>query len=98
MAVAAIVTDLADRGVELQVQDDELRCSPRSAVTLELLASMTRLKAELLDAVVEGFGKVPAGWSQKGWKQHLQLTSEACQPNHPERSDYFQRWAQAIKP
>ena len=48
MIAAELLTDLAQRGIRLEVHGDRLRYSPRSAVTPDLAAELKRHKGNLL--------------------------------------------------
>jgi len=64
---AAIVADLARRGIRLEPRGDRLRIHPRSAMTPELVARLASRKAELLawlrerSAIGEASPQRPAG-------------------------------------
>jgi hypothetical protein len=51
MTATEILSELARRGVHLEVAGDKLRWRPKEAVTPELVEDLKRRKAEILDAL-----------------------------------------------
>lgn len=94
--VGTILIDLARRGIRLRIVRDRLRVSPRAALTPDLVATLSSLKVELLDAFIEGFGRVPPGWSKAGWCKHLRDIAAACEHLHPQRAEYFRCWVESV--
>jgi len=62
-AVQMLVKDLKKAGIRLEVQGDEIRYSPKSAITAELRHRMLEHKRELLAIIRSGARISPASSS-----------------------------------
>ena len=63
MTATDILSELARRGVHLEVAGDKLRWRPKEAVTPDLVEALKQWKAEIIAALsgrkMTGFGKCP---------------------------------------
>jgi len=63
MTATDILSELARRGVHLEVAGEKLRWRPKEAVTPDLVAALKQWKAEIIasltDCKMTGFGKCP---------------------------------------